>query len=393
MGGGFAEPNIKLKQYIDLTNHEEHKGHKGRKEKSYSKIMEKSKDLIKDYPSFDGLTEESLEDNSSLKKTLHFVGKNKRVVDFGCATGYLAQLLKLNGCVVTGVDYNQEAAQEAERYCQEVIVADLDFTSVTEIFPNQKFDVAIFGDVLEHLRNPWKVLEDTKNILEPDGYIVASIPNIAHGAIRLALLQGKFEYTQFGILDNTHLRFFTKKTIEDLFETTGYSIKAIDRTKLDIFTDVHLVPSFNRDDFHQEVITQIEQDDEADTLQFVIQAFPSAIEDKYIALKAEYTYLKEQYSQLVEQATYLESQLKHTQSELTLTNLKLQEFQQAQIETQLEQAKYQVKIETLQSQIQQKESNVQELEYMIVAMQTSKFWLVREQWLKVKDFWQRIQRM
>ncbi|MBF2066010.1 MAG: methyltransferase domain-containing protein [Calothrix sp. C42_A2020_038] len=348
--------------------------------------MENHKDLLKDYPSFDKLTEESLEDNSSLKKTLHFVGKNKRVVDFGCATGYLAQLLKLNGCIVTGVDYNQEAAKEAEQHCQEVIITDLDFTSVLEIFPHQKFDVAIFGDVLEHLRNPWQVLENTKNILQPGGYVVASIPNIAHGAIRLALLQGQFEYTQFGILDNTHLRFFTKKTIEDLFETTGYSIKAIDRTKLEIFTDIHLVPSFHRHDFNQEIIAQIEQDEEADTLQFVIQAVPTTVEEKYISLKGKYTCLNEQYSQLLEETTQLELQLKDTQSELALTKLKLQEFQQAQIETQIQQAQYQVTIHTLQSQIHQTESNLHELECMIVAIQASKFWRLREQWLKFKKF-------
>lgn len=355
--------------------------------------MEKHKDCLKNYPSFDGLTEEALEENSSLKKTLHFIGKNKRVVDFGCATGYLAQLLKLNDCVVTGVDYNQEASKIAEQHCQEVIVADLDFTSVTEIFPSQKFDVAVFGDVLEHLRNPWKVLEDTKHILKPGGYVVASIPNIAHGAIRLALLQGKFEYTQFGILDNTHLRFFTKKTIEDLFETTGYSVKAIDRTKLEIFTNVHLVPSFNRNDFNQEIIMQIEQDEEADTLQFVIQAVPSTIEEKYNALKIKYTCLNEQYSQLLEKNAQLESQLKYTQSELVRAESQLQELQQVQIEVTAEQVKEQAnataKIDILHSQIQQKESMVQDLEYMIVAMQTSKFWQLREQWFKVKSFFKK----
>ncbi|BDA72847.1 hypothetical protein CAL7716_070130 [Calothrix sp. PCC 7716] len=349
-------------------------------------IMEKYKDLIKNYPSFDELTEEALEDNTSLKKTLHFIGKNKSVVDFGCATGYLAQLLKHNGCVVTGVDYNQEAAQEAEKHCQEVIIADLDFTSITEIFPNQKFDVAVFGDVLEHLRNPWKVLEDTKSILQSGGYVVASIPNIAHGAIRLALLQGKFEYTQFGILDNTHLRFFTKKTIQELFETTGYLVKGIDRTKLDIFTDVHLVPSFQRDDFHQEVIAQIEQDEEADTLQFVIQAFPGTVEDKYMILEKQYTCLNDQYSQLLEKNQQLESQLKHTESELALTGSILQELQQARTEAITEQAQSSVKIDILNSQIQQKELMLQDLECMIVAMQTSKFWQLREKWFKIKTF-------
>ena len=128
-------------------------------------------DWEKDYPLLINLSEKDLDDNSSLKKMLSLIGENKRVIDFGCATGYFARLLCERGCEVTGIEVNPKAAKVAESYCNEVIIADLDFVSLNELFvdkiSSEKFDVAIFGDVLEHLRSPWKVLEETRNLLNP----------------------------------------------------------------------------------------------------------------------------------------------------------------------------------------------------------------------------------
>jgi len=81
------------------------------------------------------------------------------------------------GCRVTDIEINPDAAKVAELYCEQV-VADLDFVSVTELLPIHEFDVAVFGDVLEHLRNPWRVLEETQQLLKSEGYIVV-IPNIS----------------------------------------------------------------------------------------------------------------------------------------------------------------------------------------------------------------------
>ncbi len=137
-----------------------------------------------------------------------------------------------------------------------------------------------FGDVLEHLRNPWQILRDTKEILTEDGYVVASIPNIAHGAIRLALLQGEFEYTEFGILDNTHLRFFTRKTVEDLLENSGYLLKNLESTKLPFLANNNLVPQININNFDSEMIDRMQQDENIDTLQFVVRAVPCTVEER-----------------------------------------------------------------------------------------------------------------
>ena len=254
----------------------------------------------KDYPLLTDLSEKDLDENSSLKKMLCLIEENKRVIDFGCATGYFARLLSERGCEVTGVEVNPKAAKAAQKYCKEVIVADLDFISVNEHFSAQisdeKFDVAIFGDVLEHLRNPWKILEETRKLLKPQGYVIASIPNIAHGAIRLALLQGNFQYQPLGILDNTHLRFFTRKTVEHLFEDTGYLIDAIESTKLAIYSHSDLIPAIEKYNFDINITQEIEQDKDADTLQFVIRAYPLSLENKYANLHKRYSQVQEKLS-------------------------------------------------------------------------------------------------
>ncbi|WNN91270.1 glycosyltransferase [Gloeocapsopsis dulcis] len=374
----------------------------------------------KNYPVAENITIESLDDNHSLKKLYYLVGENKRVVDFGCATGYLAQLLKQRGCKVTGVEINPEAAKIAEQYCEQVIVADLDIVHLAEILPAQSFDVAIFGDVLEHLRDPWRVLQQTQHLLNSSGFVVASIPNIAHGSIRLALLQGKFEYTQLGILDNTHLRFFTKKTLEDLFENTGYFIEVLERTKLPIFADAPLIPHLNKADFSSELIQKLEQEEEAETLQFILRAYPGDH-------KSRYTQLSEQHSQLVVQLGLTQAQLQHIQLELAGSQSQLGQAQseieyfqeqlqqkQVQLETsqrqieqlqaeslhlqsqlqqkqevldashlQLEQTK--TELEHSQTQLQQTQTELVRSHSQISAVESSKFWKLRNLWFGLKQ--------
>lgn len=307
------------------------------------------KSIKKDYPSRQELDEKDLDDNSSLKKMLCLIQENKTVVDFGCATGYFAKLLLHKGCKVTGVEFNAEAGKVAEQYCEKVVIADLDFVSLEEILPARTFDVAVFGDVLEHLRDPWQVLEKARQLLKPEGYVVASIPNIAHGAVRLALLQGRFEYMNLGILDDTHLRFFTRKTVEELFITSGYFIKVVERTKLPIFSDFSVVPIVDRKDFDNQIIKEIEQDRESDTLQFIIQAFPLSLEGKYAALQL---------------------QLQQTQTELEQSQTSLQQTQS--------------KWEQSQFQLQQTKTDLQNILETIEAMKSSKFWKLRQVWFSIK---------
>ncbi|MBR8834993.1 MAG: class I SAM-dependent methyltransferase [Stigonema ocellatum SAG 48.90 = DSM 106950] len=366
----------------------------------------------KDYPLVSNLSEADLDENSSLKKMSRLVGENKRLIDFGCATGYLAQLLVNKGCQVTGVEVNSKAAKVAEEYCEEVIVADLDFVSVAEIVPGQVFDVAVFGDILEHLRDPWKVLEETRHLLKPEGYVVASIPNIAHGAIRLALLQGRFEYMEVGILDNTHLRFFTRRTVEELFARCGYFVEVIERIKLPIFSGSHWIPPINKNSFNNNVINEIEQDEDADTLQFVIQAFPLSLEGKYASLHQQYSTLVEQVdssqNQLQEihaelkqsqvqlqdkqcEIKYLQAKMQQTQTQLQQAQEQLKQAQNQQQQTDLEMKRSQCQLQQIemlwsetQTKLQQAHAGWEHCQNMIKAMESSKFWKLRQAWFKLK---------
>ena len=368
-------------------------------------------DWEKDYPLLVNLSETDLDDNSSLKKMLRLIGNNKRVIDFGCATGYFACLLNYRGCEVTGVEVNPKAAKFAEKYCQEVIVADLDFVSLSDIFSEQisktKFDVAVFGDVLEHLRNPWRILKETRNLLNPQGFVIASIPNIAHGAIRLALLQGNFEYKPLGILDNTHLRFFTGKTVEQLFEDSGYLIDIIERTKLPIYGDSELIPTIEKNHFDTNITKEIETDEDADTLQFIVRGYPVSLETKYTSLHKQYFEVVEKLNssesklnnlrlELSESKIKLEAKhiaLEQTQAHLEKTQIKLEETQNHLKQQQSQLHQEQIQLQQLQQQwedsqikLQQAHSGWEHCQRIIQAMETSKFWKLRQIWFQIKHF-------
>jgi methionine biosynthesis protein MetW len=161
-------------------------------------------------------------ENNSLTKLVNLTPKDSKVLDFGCASGYLGEyLIKNKSCEVTGLEYDQDDAKKSEaRGYKKVWGCDLDQDHWEENLEEKKYDVAIFADVLEHLKYPETVLEKTKKLLKKDGKILVSIPNIAHLSVRLELLNGSFEYEDMGILDNTHLKYWTRdsfwKTLNDL---------------------------------------------------------------------------------------------------------------------------------------------------------------------------------
>ena len=362
---------------------------------------------VKNYPLVEITNESDLDENNSSKKQLNLIGNNKRVIDFGCATGYFAQFLKQKGCYVVGVELNPEAAKIAEHHCDQVLVADLDFTPILEILRDQKFEVAVFGDVLEHLRDPWRVLEEVRQILQPDGYVVASIPNIAHGAVRLSLLQGHFEYADLGLLDNTHLRFFTRKTVQELFERAGYTVDIIDRTIVPVFSGSSCyVPDVERQSLTAELIRQVEQAEDADTLQFVLRAFPMTLEGKYAALDLKHSRASEQNLQLQTELSNFQNQLEQTQAHLeqtqnqlgqtqthleqTQAHLEQTQNQLGQTQNQLEQTQNQLgqtqnQLEQTQVQLEQTQNQLEQTQQRNIAMESSKFWKIRKIWVQCKQ--------
>jgi len=161
-------------------------------------------------------------------KLINFVGADKKVLEVGCATGSISRVLKRNRCSVIGIEIDPKSAEHARKYCDDVIVGDVE--SVELPYKDGFFDVIMFGDVLEHTINPLMVLKRLKRYLRDDGYIVVSIPNVANYVIRLKLLLGKFEYQEGGILDRSHLQFFTLRTAKRLITDAGFRIVKFDVT-------------------------------------------------------------------------------------------------------------------------------------------------------------------
>jgi 2-polyprenyl-3-methyl-5-hydroxy-6-metoxy-1,4-benzoquinol methylase len=155
----------------------------------------------------------------------------RRVLDVGCGVGKTGQMLREKGFEeIFAVEVNPHAAQQAKPYYQEVIIADVE----KDVLPFGRgfFDCILYGDVLEHLVDPWKVLKSHREILKDDGIIICSIPNIRYYKIlRPLILNGRWEYVDLGVLDRTHLRFFTLKTIENMFQETGYEIQKLIKKK------------------------------------------------------------------------------------------------------------------------------------------------------------------
>ncbi|MDI6604607.1 MAG: glycosyltransferase [Thermoanaerobacteraceae bacterium] len=147
----------------------------------------------------------------------------KHVLDVGCGAGALGLELKnRRNTEVVGIEINKDISKIAEKNLDKVITTDVENLDLE--YPECYFDVIILGDVLEHLKEPWLLLEKLKKYLNENGLIIASIPNINHISIILKLLTGDFNYEDAGLLDKTHLRFFTKNTILKMFERSGLSI-------------------------------------------------------------------------------------------------------------------------------------------------------------------------
>lgn len=206
--------------------------------------------------------------NTSHAQILELVGGNKRVLDIGCATGYLARALVAQGCTVSGVEYDADAAEQARPTLDRLVVGDLETLDLVESFGPEQFDALVFGDVLEHLRDPLAVLRRARPLLARGGCVVISVPNIAHGAARLALLKGRWEYRQLGLLDTTHLRFFTLASVREMLREAGLAAVEVRRTIADIFeTELAVKP----EDYDPALIEELRADPESTTYQFVVR--------------------------------------------------------------------------------------------------------------------------
>ena len=211
------------------------------------------------------------ESESTAARVIRRVGHNKRVLELGCAAGHMSAALRERGCQVVGVELDPALAAHAAQVCERVIVGDLDALDLEAELAGDSFDVIVAADVLEHLRQPGRLLRRLRPCLRSGGYLVISMPNVAHGSVRLALLGGEFPYQDLGLLDRTHLRFYTYASLEQLLADADFAIGHLERVLggivgAEVPWDQAAVPS--------DVVQTLEQDTEALTYQFIVVAYP-----------------------------------------------------------------------------------------------------------------------
>jgi len=212
--------------------------------------------------------------NTSWYKVFHMVPEGSKVLDFGCSSGnFGAALIRLRKCKVDGLEIDPDDAKQARKKLGKVYQVNIEHEDDKQI--DRDYDVIYFGDVIEHLVDPIAVLKKVRTYLSPKGVVIFSIPNMGHIGVRLALLKGDFDYTETGLLDKTHLHFYTLKEIKRVFAEAGYNIEDIDFVEKDYpqkllkdwLKGIGLTPS---SDFFKQM-----QGVEASAFQFVGVARPS----------------------------------------------------------------------------------------------------------------------
>lgn len=175
----------------------------------------------------------------------------RKILDVGCGAGVTGlELMNRQSCQLFGIELNEIAASIAKSHYEKVYEEDIEMLELS--LSEGYFDVILFADILEHLKDPDKIIQKYANVLKPGGSMICSIPNILHAEALFPLLQGYWNYQNAGILDRTHLRFFTPNTVDTLFpehifeiRTKSYNYMEVDPKVSLFFKEVsHLAQKF-----------------------------------------------------------------------------------------------------------------------------------------------------
>ena len=202
---------------------------------------------------------------------MQLTGQGKNVLELGAASGHVTAELTKRGNKVTAVEIDISNRDLLSKVAEKVIITDLDRLDLVDKLQGEKFDVIIAGDVLEHTTRSGLILLQLQELLKEDGYVVASIPNIAHGDVRLTMLEGNFPYAESGLLDKTHLQFFTRSSVKELFNDNGFHIAEIYHTIVALGqTELQV----NLSSFDAGIVDYVRNAKDSNVYQFIIKAFP-----------------------------------------------------------------------------------------------------------------------
>lgn len=152
----------------------------------------------------------------------------RRIVEVGCMQGALARVVRERAPAVhyTGIDIDPDYAQVAAAHCHDAFSCDIEKIEPArwdKLFPS---DCWIFGDCLEHLRDPWLLLRRIRTAIDPDGTLLVCVPNAQHWSVQWRLASGNFRYEDSGLLDRTHIRWFTRITLLEMFQGAGWRVES-----------------------------------------------------------------------------------------------------------------------------------------------------------------------
>lgn len=172
--------------------------------------------------------------NSSWTLIYEQIDKGSKVLDIGCSSGYFDKILiDDKKCIVDGIELDANDAKKARKICRTVTEGNIEDDNFPLEKLDTKYDYILFIDVLEHLIDPAQALKKVARLLNSKGKIIFSIPNMANSAVRLQLLQGNFDYESEGLLDETHLHYYTAKTIDTMVQKSGLTCNYLTYTTFD----------------------------------------------------------------------------------------------------------------------------------------------------------------
>ncbi|GEM_PF-459356 len=208
-----------------------------------------------------------LSDDTALARIAALVTADSRVLELGPATGYFTRHLSEQlRCRVDCVELCPDMACRAEKFCDTMLVADLDVIRLEEHFERESYDYIIAADVLEHLRQPEEILRAARKLLKPQGKLLLSVPNVAHAAVVGSLMRDRFDYRDEGLLDRSHVHFFTATSLETSLQQAALSV------------------------VHREVVSRLPEETEIDDdfgdlpqpWQQILQELPNALSYQFI---------------------------------------------------------------------------------------------------------------
>ena len=251
--------------------------------------------------------------NDAWTNLFDLIPEGSHVLDIGCSTGNFGkELIKKKKCTVVGVDIFEEDLKVAKKHLTNVYRRNIEVDSIADL---GTFDVILMADVIEHLIDPISALKKLKNQLKKDGLFVFSVPNMANIGVRLELLAGRFTYTSYGLLDQTHLHYYDRIQLETVLKNAGFSVETYDNTVRDIPKDVQIKQMRSLGLEPNEDFFKHTSHEDAITFQFIGIAKVSKMKHSTVKIGAPYDFMSKQFDSLSSEVSKYKDQVNKNHSE------------------------------------------------------------------------------